>query len=125
MSSLSDYREAFRSNPNAFVKGARRFCKEAASSGMFGGGRGRGRDDDDDRDLFDRVLPWLIGLPAGFLALRGASQWGRYAERTGSPYGPIMGPLKTLALMASHPGHDIHWDRSPGSAPVPVFTPRS
>ena len=74
---IDRYRGLFLSNPSAFVKGVHGFCKRASEDG----------------GLWDSIKkPLLLGLLA-YGGLRAGSSWGRYANSTGNPNGPIRGPL--------------------------------
>lgn len=77
---ISRYRNWLKSNPSAFVEGARGFCKQAGIGGTW-----------------RAIKPWVLALLGGYLAMRAGSAWGRYANRTDNPNGPIKGPfLKIL-----------------------------
>jgi len=71
-----NYRNWLLANPRAFVAGARGFCKQAGLS-----------------ETWDSIkLPLLLGLLT-YGGMKAGTAWGRYAQRTGNPNGPIKGPL--------------------------------
>ena len=53
-------------------------------------------EEDDGRSLWDKMKPWVIGLGAGYLGLKGGEWWGRYAQSRGYRQGPIAGPFVAL-----------------------------
>lgn len=76
---VSRYRRQLLSNPSAFVEGARDFCKQAGTS-----------------ETWDSIKPWLLAAALGYGALKLGSGWGRYANSTGNPSGPVKGPILKL-----------------------------
>ena len=80
-SGLEAYRKSLRSNPGAFIEGARAFCKFAAA-------------DQDDESLWDKIRPWILGLGGGAILMHLGDAWGRHAERAGDRAGPIIGPVR-------------------------------
>ena len=125
MPTLKEYQKAFRSNPDAFIEGARRLCKEAASIPRItfqDVGAGDGEDED---SLWEKLRPWLIGIGGGYLALRAGEMWGRHAGKTGAPDGPIVGPVRELLLRGSHPGKELVWRDGPDGKSLATFRSKS
>ena len=118
MPTLMEYQKAFRSNPNAFLEGARRFCKEAASAPGYAYV-------DDEPSLWEKLRPWLLGIGGGYLALRAGEAWGRHAGKTGAPDGPVIGPIRELLLKASHPGKELVWRDGPDGKALASFREKS
>lgn len=75
------YRKSFQSNPNAFLEGVVSFCKQAS---------------DDDDGILGRIFPWVLGLGGAYGAMLLGDTWGRHAQKTGNPLGPVRGPLVAM-----------------------------
>ena len=97
-------RKRVLADPAAFAAGARSLCKSAALV-------------NDISDLWGRVKPWLIALALGYGGLRLGSAWGRHAEKTKNPHGPIKGPLSEITksvVEANLPGQTVYFPGQPG-----------
>ena len=97
---ISRYRSWLLANPSAFVEGVLGFCKQAQympQQRMAPVQRQDDDDEDDNRSLWDRMKPWVIGLGAGYVGLKGGEWWGRYAQSRGYRQGPVKGPFVALA----------------------------
>lgn len=96
------YRQHLRNDPKSFVEGVASFCKQAA------------RYDDGKRSTMSRVLPWLLALAGGYAALKAGSGWGRYAQATDNPNGPIKGPIGKLLELSLPKGNKVLWPGQDG-----------
>lgn len=94
--SIADYRQCLRDDPRSFVEGVASFCKQAQA---------RERGD----SPFRRVLPWLLGLAGIYGAMKFGSGWGRYAEKTDNPNGPVKGPIAKLLELSLPEGNRVVW----------------
>lgn len=97
-------RKRVLADPAAFAAGARSLCKSASA---YDGGS----------SLWDRVKPWLIALAVGYGGLRLGSAWGRHAEKTKNPHGPVKGPLSEMTksiVEASFPGKTVYYPGQEG-----------
>lgn len=106
----AEYKVAFAQDPKSFVRGVLEFCKQAdvQLSGVPNGEY----EVRPKKNLFMRILPWLAVLGGGYLALKGGEAWGRYANASKNPYGPIKGP--TLKLLEKLHGGKFLYPGQPG-----------
>lgn len=96
---IARYRSQFLANPPAFVEGVRGFCKQAGMS-----------------ETWDSLkLPLFLALLA-YGGLKAGSAWGRYANRTQNPNGPVKGPFMKLVEGALPEGQKVVWPGQPGYA---------
>lgn len=127
--SFEDYQTLYKSNPDAFIEGARAFCKYAASEGyprlpLYDPDYLRYQlllqrqrqlkdeneeDEEDERSLWQRIKPWVLALGGGALAMHMGSAWGRHAERRKIPFGPIKGPIMEFVASLLPRGTTVVW----------------
>ena len=91
------YKSWYDSNPSAFVEGALGFCKQAA----FGD------------TAWETVKPLLLAMALGYGALKLGSGWGRYANATGNPNGPVKGPILKMLEAALPAGEKLVYEGTP------------
>lgn len=86
----AEYSDLYSLCPDSFERG---FTK----IGQYYAGQDPDVDNSRSRTLWKKVKPWLIGgaVAAGALGL--GSMYGRHAQRTSNPYGPIRGSLVDFA----------------------------
>ena len=102
----ADYKAAFAQDPSSVVRGVLMFCKQAEYSDDY--------EVKKKKSLFGKILPWVAVLGGGYAALKGGELWGRYANASKNPYGPIKGPTLKLIekltnskfLYPGQPGYD-------------------
>lgn len=101
---IDSYREAFLADPKAFVSGARTLCKQAGAA-----------------ETWDAVKPWLLALAIGYGGLKLGSGWGRYAEHTKNPNGPVVGPFMSAMNVLLPTTERIYWMGQPGYGKAKAF----
>lgn len=93
---IERFRTLFLSDPSAFVEGAQGLCKKAGL-----------------RETWDAVkLPLLLGLLT-YGGAKAGTAWGRYAQRTGNPNGPVKGPIMKLLEAALPDGERVLYKGTP------------
>lgn len=83
----AEYSDLYALDPEAFERG---FMKVAQ---YYEEPQQQGR----AKTMWQKAKPWVIGGAATLGALGLGSMYGRHAQRTGNPYGPIKGSLVDFA----------------------------
>jgi len=99
------YRSLLKSNPSAFVEGVRGFCTFHKQAAVKQAGIS---------ETWDAVKPWLIALAIGYGGMKLGSGWGRYANKTDNPNGPVKGPLMKIVEGFLPKGKRIYWPGQDG-----------
>jgi hypothetical protein len=96
---LKRYAYIMARDPKSFIEGARSFCKQAQYQ--------------DGRSTWSKVMPTLAILGGAYLSLKAGSGWGRYAEQTGNPNGPIKGVIGKMLEGLLPQDQKVYWKGSP------------
>lgn len=99
------YEAALMHDPSSFVQGVVSFCKAAEEQASAGDVYETGR----HRGFLARVLPWVLALGGGYLAMKAGSGWGRYANATNNPNGPVKGPIMKMLELSLPKGNNVLW----------------